>query len=124
MNRLVVLALCPRARARRARIPDAPDGQPTLRRRAVDGQSPRRSPRSTGSTSAPASRTSSRSSQSRELELADVDGPACLAMQNGPIAGSGARSRSATIPAAIIGYVLPVDDASSRSRPCSARRST
>ena len=49
-------------------------------------------------------------SQSRELELSDVDGPASLAIQNGPIAGSGTSVDSATIPAAIIGYVLPVLD--------------
>lgn len=46
-------------------------------------------------------------SSSRELELADVHGAASLAVQNGPIAGSGATIDSATIPAAIIGYVLP-----------------
>jgi outer membrane protein W len=45
---------------------------------------------------------------SRELELADVDGAASLAVQNGPIAGSGAEVSSATIPALIVGYVLPV----------------
>jgi outer membrane protein W len=44
---------------------------------------------------------------SREMELADVDGPASLAVQNGPIAGSGATISSATIPGIIIGYVLP-----------------
>jgi outer membrane protein W len=44
---------------------------------------------------------------SQELELADVDGPASLAVQNGPIAGSGATVDAATIPAAIFGYVLP-----------------
>jgi outer membrane protein W len=44
---------------------------------------------------------------SRELELADVNGPASLAVQNGPIAGSGATVDSATIPAVILGYVLP-----------------
>jgi outer membrane protein W len=44
--------------------------------------------------------------QSRELELADVDGAASLAVQNGPIAGSGATINSATIPAIIIGYRL------------------
>lgn len=47
-------------------------------------------------------------SQSRELELENVDGPASLAIQNGPIAGSGTTISSATIPAAIIGYVLPI----------------
>ena len=46
--------------------------------------------------------------QSNPLELADVDGPASLAVMNGPIAGSGTSVSSATIPAAIIGYVLPV----------------
>lgn len=46
-------------------------------------------------------------STSRELELADVDGPASLAVQNGPIAGSGASFDAATVPALIIGYVLP-----------------
>lgn len=43
---------------------------------------------------------------SREMELADIDGPASLAVQNGPIAGSGADVSSATIPALIIGYRL------------------
>ncbi len=47
-------------------------------------------------------------SSSRELELADVDGAASLAVKNGPIAGSGADIASATIPAVIIGYTLPV----------------
>jgi outer membrane protein W len=42
--------------------------------------------------------------QSRELELADVDGPASLAVQNGPIAGSGSSISSATVPGLIIGY--------------------
>lgn len=46
-------------------------------------------------------------SSSRELELADVHGAASLAVHNGPIRGSGATIDSATIPAAIIGYVLP-----------------
>src|SRR6185312_16519425 len=46
--------------------------------------------------------------QSNEVELSNVDGPASLAIQNGPIAGSGTSISSATIPAAIIGYVLPV----------------
>lgn len=45
---------------------------------------------------------------SQPLELADIDGPASLALMNGPIAGSGTSVSSATIPAAIIGYVLPV----------------
>ncbi len=44
---------------------------------------------------------------SQEMELSDVDGPASLAVHNGPIAGSGATVDSATIPAAILGYVLP-----------------
>lgn len=46
-------------------------------------------------------------SSSRELELADVHGAASLAVKNGAIAGSGATVDSATIPAAILGYVLP-----------------
>jgi outer membrane protein W len=41
------------------------------------------------------------------MELADIDGPASLALQNGPIAGSGATVTSTTIPAIIVGYVLP-----------------
>jgi outer membrane protein W len=45
---------------------------------------------------------------SRELELADVDGPASLAVENGPIAGSGTSVSSATVPALIVGYRLPV----------------
>lgn len=44
---------------------------------------------------------------SREMELADVDGAASLAIENGPIAGSGAEVGSATVPGMIIGYVLP-----------------
>jgi len=43
-------------------------------------------------------------STSRPMELADVDGAASLAVQNGPIAGSGATVSSATIPAIIVGY--------------------
>jgi outer membrane protein W len=43
-----------------------------------------------------------------ELALAAVDGPASLAVSNGPVPGSGASVESTTIPALIIGYVLPV----------------
>ena len=43
-------------------------------------------------------------SSSRELELSDVDGPASLAIQNGPIAGSGTSVSSATIPAASLSH--------------------
>lgn len=46
-------------------------------------------------------------SSSNPLELANVDGPASLAVQNGPIAGSGASVSSATIFALIVGYRLP-----------------
>ena len=46
-------------------------------------------------------------SDSREMELADVDGAASLAIENGPIAGSGASVGSAIVPALIIGYRLP-----------------
>lgn len=45
--------------------------------------------------------------QSREMELADVDGPASLAVHNGPIAGSGASVSGATIFGMIVGYNLP-----------------
>lgn len=44
---------------------------------------------------------------SNEMELADVDGPASLALMSGPIAGSGATVSNATIPGIIVGYVLP-----------------
>jgi outer membrane protein W len=47
---------------------------------------------------------------SREVELTSVSGTASLAIQNGPIAGSGVTIDSATIPALIIGYVVPVLD--------------
>ena len=43
---------------------------------------------------------------SRELELADVDGAASLAVENGPIRGSGAKVSSATVPAITVGYRL------------------
>lgn len=46
-------------------------------------------------------------SSSRPLELADVDGAASLAVQNGPIEGSGSDVSSATIPAITVGYKLP-----------------
>jgi len=44
---------------------------------------------------------------SRELELAGVDGPASLAVHDGPIEGSGATIESATIFAGSIGWVVP-----------------
>jgi outer membrane protein W len=44
--------------------------------------------------------------QARELELADVDGAASLAVQDGPIAGSGATLSSSTIPLVVVGYRL------------------
>ena len=47
-------------------------------------------------------------SSSQPLQLAGVDGPASLAIQNGPIAGSGASIDSTTIPAMIVGYTLPM----------------
>jgi outer membrane protein W len=47
---------------------------------------------------------------SREMELSEVDGPASLALENGPIEGSGATVSSATVPALIVGYVLPWQD--------------
>lgn len=42
-----------------------------------------------------------------ELALDDVEGPASLAVSDGPIAGSGAQVDSSTIPGVIIGYVTP-----------------
>jgi len=47
-------------------------------------------------------------SDSRELVLSDVHGPASLALMDGPIAGSGAALEPMTIPAVIAGYTLPV----------------
>ncbi len=47
---------------------------------------------------------------SRALELSDIDGAASLAVVNGPIAGSGATVSSATVPALILGYELPMWD--------------
>lgn len=44
---------------------------------------------------------------SRPMELADVDGPASLAIQNGPIEGSGSDVAGVTIFAATLGYRLP-----------------
>jgi outer membrane protein W len=46
-------------------------------------------------------------STSNPMELADIDGPASLALQNGPIVGSGASVGSAFTPGLIIGYRLP-----------------
>ena len=46
-------------------------------------------------------------STSQPLTLSNVSGPASLAIQNGPIAGSGASVGSATIPALIVGVDLP-----------------
>jgi outer membrane protein W len=48
--------------------------------------------------------------QSREMELADIDGAASLAVENGPIAGSGASISSSTIFAFNVGFRLPVLD--------------
>jgi outer membrane protein W len=47
-------------------------------------------------------------SSSSPLTLANVDGAASLAVKNGPIAGSGTTIESSYVPAAIIGYTLPV----------------
>jgi outer membrane protein W len=46
-------------------------------------------------------------STSDPMELADIDGPASLALMNGPIVGSGASVDSAGTPGLIIGYRLP-----------------
>ena len=48
--------------------------------------------------------------QSREMELADIDGAASLAVKNGPIAGSAASADSMTIFAFNVGLRLPVLD--------------
>jgi len=47
-------------------------------------------------------------SQSHELALSGVSGPASLAISDGPIAGSGTAIAPVTTPAVIVGYVLPV----------------
>jgi len=47
-------------------------------------------------------------SSSGPLTLANVDGAASLAVKDGPIAGSGTTIDSSTVPAAIIGYTLPI----------------
>jgi outer membrane protein W len=44
--------------------------------------------------------------QSHELELSNVSGPASLAVTNGPIAGSGAAIDGTTIPAVIVGFAI------------------
>jgi outer membrane protein W len=44
---------------------------------------------------------------SSPAELANVDGPASLAVMNGPIAGSGADVSSSALPMIILGYRLP-----------------
>ena len=49
-------------------------------------------------------------SRSSELSLAGVDGPASLAVMEGPVAGSGVALDPFTIPALIVGYVLPIGD--------------
>ena len=46
-------------------------------------------------------------SKSKALTLADVQGPASLAIANGPVAGSGVAMDPVTTPAMIIGYQLP-----------------
>jgi outer membrane protein W len=45
-------------------------------------------------------------STSDPMELADIDGPATLALMNGPIVGSGASVASAATPGLIFGYRL------------------
>jgi len=45
--------------------------------------------------------------QASEMELADIEGAASLAVQNGPIAGSGATVSSATIAGGSIGVKVP-----------------
>jgi outer membrane protein W len=43
---------------------------------------------------------------SDEVVLSDIKGPAALAIENGPIAGSGASVSSVTLPALSVGYVV------------------
>ena len=45
---------------------------------------------------------------SSELELSGVDGPASLAIMNGPVAGSGVSIDPVTVPGLTVGYVLPI----------------
>jgi outer membrane protein W len=46
-------------------------------------------------------------SSSNPMELSDIDGPASLALMDGPIVGSGSSVASAATPGLIIGYRLP-----------------
>jgi outer membrane protein W len=46
-------------------------------------------------------------SSSNAISLSNVSGPASLVIGNGPIPGSGATIDAASIPAVIVGYVLP-----------------
>jgi outer membrane protein W len=46
-------------------------------------------------------------STSAPMELSDIDGPASLALMNGPIVGSGASVASAATPGLVVGYRLP-----------------
>jgi outer membrane protein W len=46
-------------------------------------------------------------SDSRELVLSDVEGPATLALMDGPVEGSGTTVDPITTTAVIVGYVLP-----------------
>jgi outer membrane protein W len=46
-------------------------------------------------------------SQSDEVQLSGVHGPATLVVRDGPIRGSGASLDPLTVPAVIVGYVLP-----------------
>jgi outer membrane protein W len=49
-------------------------------------------------------------SESSELVLSDVDGPASLALSDGPVRGSGTAVDPMTMPAMVIGYVMPLLD--------------
>jgi outer membrane protein W len=44
---------------------------------------------------------------SQDAQIKGIDGPASLALENGPVEGSGSSVDSAIVPGVIIGYVLP-----------------
>lgn len=103
MNRIVLAALLLAPAVAAADDPDAPtDAAPTVEVKAAPKPKVNRFYVRVGVT------VVKPLAQSNPVELADIDGPASLSLQNGPIAGSGTSISSATIPSAIIGYVLPV----------------
>jgi outer membrane protein W len=91
--------------AAQAEVPDAAeiDIEDTIATAAPTAESPRQPPRRRFYVRAGAAVVAPLST-SRELELADIDGAASLAVDNGPIAGSGASVSSATAIAVTLGY--------------------